>query len=110
LLGLGQVRSRGRSQVQVQGDPLHDLHGLTDWRKRVQNLNRSAARLQAVRDQLSNDLEVRLREVDGLAVRVERLTKVGELLRALMDKLVLDQVKTIEGVVTEGLKTIFFDQ
>ena len=94
----------------MPGDPLHDLHGLTDWRKRVQNLNRSAARLQAVRDQLSNDLEVRHREVEGLAVRVERLTKVGELLRALMDKLVLDQVKTIEGVVTEGLKTIFFDQ
>ena len=94
----------------MPGDPLHDLHGLTDWRKRVQNLNRSAARLQAVRDQLSNDLEARVLEVEKLAVRTERLAKVGELLRALMDKLVLDQVRTIEGVVTEGLKTIFFDQ
>ena len=27
-----------------------------------------------------------------------------------MDKLVLDQVKSIESVVTEGLKSIFFDQ
>jgi DNA repair ATPase RecN len=34
----------------------------------------------------------------------------GELLRALLDKLVLDQVHAIESVVTEGLKSIFFDQ
>ena len=94
----------------MQGDALHDLNGLTDWRKRVQTLNRSAARLQAVRDQLASDLEARHQEVERLTVRSERLTKVGELLRALMDKLVLDQVRTIEGVVTEGLKNIFFDQ
>jgi chromosome segregation ATPase len=94
----------------MQRDPHHDLDGLTDWQKRVQALNRSSARLQAVRDHISDDLEARRREVESLAVRVERLTKVGELLRSLMDKLVLDQVKTIEGVVTEGLRTIFFDQ
>ena len=94
----------------MQGDTLHGLHGLTDWRKRVQNLNRSAARLQAVRDQLSNDLEVRHREVEGLAVRVERLTKVGELLRALMDKLVHSQVRSVETLITGGLRSIFFDQ
>jgi len=94
----------------VQGDTLHGLHGLTDWRKRVQTLNRSAARLQAVRDQLASDLEARHQEVERLTVRSERLTKVGELFKALMDKLVLDQVKTIEGVVTQGLKNIFFDQ
>jgi len=38
------------------------------------------------------------------------LTKVGELLRLLLDKLVVDQVRNIEQVVTKGLKSIFFDQ
>lgn len=94
----------------MQGDPLHVVDGLTGWRNRVQVLNRSAARLQAVRDQLANDLEAKRREVEALSSRIERLTLVGELLRALMDKLVLEQVKTIEGVVTEAVKHVFFDQ
>lgn len=93
----------------MPSDALHAQQGLT-FRRRVQTLNRNAARIQAVRDQLSGDLEARHREVERLTKQVERLTKVGELLRVLMDKLVLDQVKTIEGVVTEGLRAIFYDQ
>jgi ABC-type dipeptide/oligopeptide/nickel transport system ATPase subunit len=50
------------------------------------------------------------REIVVLSTRVEQLTKVGELFRALMDKLVLDQVRSIEGIVTEGLRSIFHDQ
>jgi hypothetical protein len=94
----------------VQGDSLHAVDGLTDWRKRVQTLNRTAARLQAVRDQIAGDLEAKHREVETLSSRIDRLSLVGELLRVLMDKLVLDQVRSIEGLVTEGLKAIFFDQ
>jgi hypothetical protein len=94
----------------MQGDSLHAVDGLTAWRKRVQDLNRNAARLQASRDQIAKDLEARRSEVETLTSRIDRLTLVGELLRALMDKLVLDQVKSIETIVTEGLKTIFFDQ
>jgi ABC-type iron transport system FetAB ATPase subunit len=41
---------------------------------------------------------------------IEKLAKVNELFRVLMDKLVLDQVAGIEAVVTEGLGTIFLDQ
>ncbi len=94
----------------MQGDPLHVVHDLSDWRTRVQVLNRNAARLQAVRDQIASDLEAKKREVEGLTSLIERLSLVGELLRALMDKLVLDQVKTIEGIVTEAVKNIFTDQ
>ena len=94
----------------MQGDSLHVVDGLTDWRKRVQTLNRNAARLQAVRDQIATDLEAKRREVETLSGRIDRLTLVGELLRALMDKLVLDQVRTIEGIVTEAVRTIFLDQ
>jgi len=94
----------------VQGDALHAVDGLTDWRTRVQNLNRTAARLQATRDQIASDLEAKRVEVETLTRRIDRLVLVGELLRALMDKLVLDQVRSIEDIVTEGLKSIFFDQ
>lgn len=94
----------------MQGDSLHAFGDLTDWRKRVQTLNRSAARLQAIRDQVAGDLEVKKSEVETLSRRIDQLALVGELLRALMDKLVLDQLRSIESVVTEGLKSIFFDQ
>jgi DNA repair exonuclease SbcCD ATPase subunit len=93
----------------VPGDALHAQQGLT-WRRRVQTLNRNAARIQAIRDQIVGDLEGKQREVEALSRQIERLTKVGELLRVLMDKLVTDQVRTIEGIVTEGLRAIFFDQ
>ncbi len=94
----------------MQGDPVHAVNVLTDWRNRVDTLNRNAARLQALRDQVASDLETRQREVEGLTRRIDQLSLVGELLRSLMDKLVLDQVKSIERIVTEGLKSIFFDQ
>ena len=90
-------------------DPVHAQQGLS-WRRRVQALNRNSARVQAVRDQIATDLDTRHREVERLTTQIERLTKVGELLRVLLDRLVLDQVKTIEGIVTEGLQAIFFDQ
>jgi ABC-type iron transport system FetAB ATPase subunit len=48
-------------------------------------------------------------EAAELLVRMDKLTKVGELFRALMDQLVTKQVRVIEGVVTEGLSTIFHD-
>lgn len=82
---------------------------LTAWRQRTRALHETATRLTAVRDRLVEDADARRREVAQLTARVEMLGKVGELLRALLDKLVLDQVRTIEGVVTEGLRAIFPD-
>ena len=45
----------------------------------------------------------------ALTLRQETLSKVSELYRVLIDRMVLNQVKVIEEVVTEGLQTIFFN-
>lgn len=93
----------------MQGDTVRSGQTLS-WQPRVRALTQSAARLRAVRDQVVRDLDLRSQEVDDLTARLDVLAKVGELFRALMDKLVLSHVKSIESVVTEGLHTIFFDQ
>lgn len=94
----------------MQGHALHAVERLDGWSQRVQTLQTSATRLRAIRDQLSNDLEVKEGEVAALAEKQEILTKVSELYRALMDRMIMGQVQTIEMIVSEGLKTIFFDQ
>jgi DNA repair exonuclease SbcCD ATPase subunit len=76
----------------------------------VRALVQRASRVQAVRDQIQADLDSRCKEIDQLAVRIDVLAKVGELFRALMDKLVMSHVRSVEAVITEGLRTIFFDQ
>jgi len=43
-------------------------------------------------------------------MKLDVLAKVGELFRALMDRLVLDHVRSIESIVSEGLRSIFHDQ
>lgn len=77
---------------------------------RVKALGQMAARLGAIRDQAVSDLESVTQEIETLTARLEVLAQVAELFRALMDKLVLSYVKSIESVVTEGLRTIFQDQ
>jgi len=63
-----------------------------------------------MRDQLSRELVSKEVEIAELARRQEVLTKVAELYRVLMDQMVMGQVRTIETIVSEGLRTIFFDQ
>jgi hypothetical protein len=77
---------------------------------RVQTLRDKVTRAIAVRDQLQGELDSKEREVKTLSLRQEVLQKILELYRVLMDRLVLDQVRVIESVVTEGLQTIFWDQ
>jgi hypothetical protein len=48
--------------------------------------------------------------IANLDAEAEVLLKVNELFRVLMDRLVMDQVRALSSVVTEGLKTIFHDQ
>lgn len=93
----------------MSSDSLCVQHDLTAWRQRVKTLRDTTTRLQVTRDRVTEELAARQREVEVLSLRIDKITKVGELLRALMDKLVLDQVRTIEGVVTEGLHAIFPD-
>jgi hypothetical protein len=89
----------------MQSDALRDK-----YRVRVKNLRDRSSGYQALRAQVQRELDLRTQEVESLTLKLDTLAKVGELFRALMDRLVLDHVRSIEGVVTEGLKTIFVDQ
>lgn len=88
----------------MQSDAIRSGHRL-----RVKALREKASGIQALRAQLQRDLDLRTQEVEALTLKVDQLNKVGELFRALMDRLVVDHVKSIESVVTEGLRTIFVD-
>lgn len=90
----------------MSSDAIHAIPGVAD---RVRNLGRRAAQLGALRDRLHVDLERKQTEIQDLTVQVEQLSKVGELFRLLMDLLVDKQVRVVENVVSEGLKSIFHD-
>lgn len=94
----------------MSGDSACAVDGLIDWSQRIESLKQKSTRLLAIRDQVQLDLDRKEQEVEALSKRVELLLKVGELFRTLMDKMVYDQVKTIESIVTEGLQSIFHDQ
>lgn len=91
----------------MPSDPLHAVEGLA---ARSKELTRQALRLQVLRDQLVAERQAKEAEIAQLGDDLERLTKVGELFRTLMDRMVLGQVRSIESVVTEGLAAIFADQ
>jgi len=87
----------------MQSDALHSGN-------RLRSIQETVSGLQALRGQLQQELADREREVEELTSKLDTLAKVGELFRALMDRLVMDHVRSIEGVISEGLKTIFADQ
>ena len=88
----------------MSGDPVHAVSRL---RSRLDEVRDTAVRLKAIRDRLRQESERNSVEVERLEARLERQTKIGELFRVLMDKMIHDQVKVIEDVVTEGLQVIF---
>jgi hypothetical protein len=91
----------------MHSDP---IHALKELKGRVHALRDKLTRAEAVREQLQEDLARKESEVKTLSLQQDTLQKVLELYRILMDKMVLDQVRVIESVVTEGLQTIFWDQ
>lgn len=91
----------------MSSDTLHAVEGVS---ARVRNLGSRASRLLALRDRLASELERNVAEVTALSQRAERLGKVSELLRLLLDKMVDKQVRIIEDVVTEGFRSVFYDQ
>lgn len=93
----------------MQGDAIHAEQGLIR-RTRVRNLRDQLASVKAIRDRVAEDLAKKEAEIEALSARQEVLSKVSELYRVLMDRMVLGQIKVIERVVTEGLRTIFYDQ
>lgn len=82
----------------------------SEYRLKVSGLRSTASGLQALRRQLQTELTSRVSEVEELSRRADLLAKVVELFRALMDKLVMEHVRSLEKVITEGLNTIFVDQ
>jgi len=92
----------------MPGDTARTSQGLSGGR--VKALGVAVARLEAFRGQVVEELDARSSEIDTLTARMAILAKVSELFRALMDKLVLGYVKSIEEIVTEGLQAIFQDQ
>jgi len=91
----------------VPSDPIHALEEL---RVRLKASQTKAERLMANQERVEHDLQAKRSEVASLASQQDVLTKVLELYRVLMDRLVLGQVQAIESIVSEGLATIFHDQ
>jgi len=89
----------------MQSDALY-----TRNRLRVKGVRATVSGYQALRGQLQRDLLLREQEVKNLSYKLDLLTKVGSLFQALMDQLVMGHVRSIESVITEGLRTIFVDQ
>lgn len=86
-----------------------EVHAVDELRQRVRAVSDTAVRLTTLRDRLQDEQVAKQKEVEELSARVELLTKVSELFRVLMDVMVVKQVRAIEGVVTEGLQSIFHD-
>lgn len=66
-------------------------------------------RVQTIRNSETKKLDELLNIIDDLVSKQEVLDKVSELFRRLIDQEVIDNAKTAEGLLTEGLKAIFDD-
>lgn len=93
----------------MSSDAVHAVQGLTPT-VRVQALRERVTRLQTIRDTIRADLQRKKADSDRLRQRGEVLTKVVELYRVLMDRMVLSHTRSMETLVTEGFKAIFHDQ
>lgn len=91
----------------MSGDSIHDGDGLN---QRLSEVSDRVTRLQVLSSKLAADLKDRKAEVQDLNHEVSLLTKVEELFRALIDQMVVKQVRVIEDIVTQGFQTIFYDQ
>lgn len=91
----------------MSGDAVHAVAGVD---ARVRSLGERAARLSALRERLSSEVERTEQEIIALGVRMEKLGKVSELFRLLLDLMVEKEVRAVENVVTDALQTIFYDR
>lgn len=91
----------------MSSDQVLPVEGLES---RLKAVSGRVSRLRVLRDQLRDDLGQKRSEVERLSAQILLRSKVEELFRALIDALVMNQVKAVESMVTEGLQTIFVDQ
>jgi len=80
------------------------------YRLRAEELSKKALKLQVTRDNLLSQQAKLSQEIAALGEEIILYSKVGELFRSLLDRMVLDHVRSIESVVTEGLRAIFVNQ
>jgi len=66
-------------------------------------------RVQAICNSEKSKLNTLNEKIDNLVVSQDVLEKVSELFRRLIDQEVIDNAKTAEGLLTEGLRAIFDD-
>jgi len=72
-------------------------------------LCRNLARTEALRDAAQKALSDAKRKVLVLEAEGEVLDRVADLFRTLIDREVVDNAKTVESLLTEGLQAIFDD-
>jgi len=72
-------------------------------------LRRNLARTEALRDAAQKALSDAKRKVLVLEAEGEVLDRVADLFRTLIDREVVDNAKTVESLLTEGLQAIFDD-
>lgn len=73
------------------------------------DLCRDLARTEALRDAAQKALSDSKRQVMVLEAEGEVLDRVADLFRTLIDREVVDNAKTVESLLTEGLQAIFDD-
>lgn len=91
----------------MSSDEVRSLDGL---RQRVRSVAAKGVRLTTLRDRLQSERESKQREVADLSTEIDVLSKVGELYQVLMDALLVNQVRSVEDLVSESFQTIFDDQ
>lgn len=79
-------------------------------RARLRAVDTRLSKATALRDRMASEMSRKQAEIAELEVKSEQLAKVVILLRQLLDKMVDKQIRLVEDVATEGLRSVFYDQ
>jgi DNA repair ATPase RecN len=75
----------------------------------LRNLRADFHRVEALRDSAVSHLEKMESKVEVLQTEEQVLARVADLFRALIDQEVIDNAKTAQDLLTEGLRAVFDD-
>ena len=76
---------------------------------RLDSLRGNLSRVAALRDSAAHSLAEAQHQIGALEAEGEVLDRVADLFRTLIDREVVDNAKTVESLLTEGLQAIFDD-
>lgn len=76
---------------------------------RLDSLRGNLSRVAALRDSAAHNLSEARHQIGSLEAEGEVLDRVADLFRTLIDREVVDNAKTVESLLTEGLQAIFDD-